>query len=84
MLVSFATVVLFGLYMFENVHDAKNSVIIFFTVSSCLLLGSKLQCAVFTPFLIIAVLYVGFKATSEICALCVQSFYFGTESADTL
>ena len=71
MLVSFATVVLFGLYMFENVHDAKNSVIIFFTVSSCLLLGSKLQCAVFTPFLIIAVLYVGFKSNKRnLCIVC--------------
>ena len=54
-----------------SVHDAKNSVIIFFTVSSCLLLGSKLQCAVFTPFLIIAVLYVGFKSNKRnLCIVC--------------
>ena len=49
----------------------KKCVIIFFTVSSCLLLGSKLQCAVFTPFLIIAVLYVGFKSNKRnLCIVC--------------
>ncbi len=84
MLVSFATVVLFGLYMFENVHDAKNSVIIFFTVSSCLLLGSKLRVPYLHRSLLSLYCMSVLKATSEICALCVQSFYFGTESADTL
>ena len=84
MLVSFATVVLFGLYMFENIHDAKKSVIIFSLFR--LACYSVQNCSV--PYLHRSLLSLYcmsvLKATSEICALCVQSFYFGTESADTL
>lgn len=72
MLASFATVVLAGIYLFEW-H--KISYFIFFTVSSCMLLGAKLQCFIFTPFLIILLLYSGFKhkkiTVAVICSVFV-------------
>lgn len=71
MLASFATLFLAGIIMFSDISNAKNSYILFFSFASVLLLSSKLQCFVFTPLFIAAVLYAGHKCGRRaICILC--------------
>lgn len=71
MLASFAFLVCTGMYLFKNVRSASALKIIMFTFSSCLMLGAKLQCFVFMPFLAAAVIYAGFKSNKRIlCAVC--------------
>lgn len=75
MLASLATLALAALMLFENVQKARRGQIVFFTVASCLLLGSKLQCVVFVPFMAAALIYAGagcgFKKTAAVCAVFV-------------
>lgn len=76
MLTSFATLILASIYLFDNITTTRKRTIIFFTIASCLMLGSKLQCIVFLPFLLAAIIYVGFKSNKRkfaiICALFVM------------
>lgn len=71
MLVSFATVVLFGLYMFENIHDAKKKRNNIFHCFVLPVTRFKIAvCRIYTV-LIIALLYVGFKSNKRnLCIVC--------------
>ncbi len=72
MLTSFATVILAAIRLAET--NSKKAVILF-TIASCMLLGSKLQCFVFTPFLAVYVIYAGRKkhrrALTVICTAVI-------------
>lgn len=71
MLASFASLVCAGLYLFDSTKTASAPKILLFTLASCLILGSKLQCFVFAPFLAAAVIFIGFKSNRRVlCALC--------------
>lgn len=69
MLASFAFLVCTCLYLFDDAQSISAQKIILLTLASCLILGSKLQCFVFMPFLAAAVIYTGFKSGRKI--LCI-------------
>lgn len=74
MLASFATVILAALHLFDTPSDKA---IIFFTIASCLLIGSKLQCFVFTPFLAAGTIYAGRKKCRRILTvICAAVILF--------
>lgn len=81
MLASFATLVLAALMLFYDIRSAGRGRLIFFALSSCLLLGSKLQCVVFVPFLAAALVYAcvrcRFKKTAALCAVLVVWYGIG-------
>lgn len=81
MLASFASVVLAALCLFDGQSIVRRRTIVFFTVCSCLLLGSKLQCIVFVPFLAAALVWSGvkngYRKTGIICALFVLWYGVG-------
>lgn len=81
MLTSFATVILGGLMLFDGKSQVKKKTIVFFSVASCMLLGAKLQCVVFVPFLVGAIFTAakkgGFKKTGIICMAFVMWYGIG-------
>lgn len=62
MLGSFAALILAGIHLFDDINNASVRKIIFFSLSSCLMLSSKLQCAVFLPFLCGTVIFASVKS----------------------
>lgn len=71
MLASFASVAAASLYLFENIRTATNLKIFIFTIASCLMIDSKLQCFIFAPFFAALIIYAGFKSNRRvICVLC--------------
>lgn len=81
MLTSFATVILGGLMLFDGKSHIKKKTIVFFAIASCMLLGAKLQCVVFVPFLLAAIFAAvrksGFKKTGIICMVIVTWYGIG-------
>lgn len=71
MLAAFAFLAAAALALFEDIQSVGKVKILIFTLAACLMLGAKLQCFVFTPFLMASVLYVGFKSNRRaLCAVC--------------
>lgn len=75
MLVSFAALVLSVIHLFDDIKNASVKKIVFFALASCLMLSSKLQCAVFLPFLLGMVIFASVKSrhirTGVICAALI-------------
>lgn len=68
---SFMTLILASVCLFEDTERADVKKLVFFTIASCLLLGSKLQCVAFAPFLIAAVIYAARRSNRmKIGILC--------------
>lgn len=67
MLASFASLAAASLYLFENISTASNCKIFIFTIASCLMIDSKLQCFIFAPFFAALIIYARFK--SNRCAV---------------